>query len=52
MQMEDEAYNLYMWWMKATLDINWKKFKSEFFKRFQGVKEEYFFSTLTQLQQK
>jgi len=30
-----------------TLAINWKKFKNAFFKRFQGVKEEDLFSTLT-----
>jgi len=52
MQMEGEAYNWYKWWKKTTLAINWKKFKNAFFKRFQGVKEEEFFSALTKLQQK
>jgi hypothetical protein len=41
-----------MWWKKSRYSINWNKFKDEFFKRFQGIKEEYFFTELTKLQQK
>ena len=52
MQMEGEEYNWYMWWKNMTLAISWKKLKNAFFKRFQGIKEEEFFSTLTRLQQK
>jgi len=52
MQMEGGAYNWYSWWIKTTLAISWKKSKNTFFKSFQGVKEEEFFSSLTRLQKK
>lgn len=52
MQMEGEVYNWYMWWKKTTQAISWTKYKNAFLKRYQGVKEEEFFSTLTMLQQK
>ena len=52
MKMEGEAYNLYMWWKKLTHSISWRKFKDAFFKIFQGVKEEEFFSALIKLRQK
>ena len=52
MKMEGEAYNWYMWWNKTTLAISWRKFKDAFFKRFQGIKEENFFSTFIKLRQK
>jgi hypothetical protein len=32
--------------------ISWTKFKDDFFKRFQGIKEEEFFTELMRLQQK
>jgi len=52
MQLEGEVYNLYMWWKKMTLAISWNKFKNAFFKSFQGLNKEEFFSALTRLQQK
>lgn len=33
MQMEDEAYNWYMWWKKMTHAISWKKFKMHSLRR-------------------
>jgi hypothetical protein len=51
MQLGD-VNNWYMWWKKTGYPINWSKFKNEFFKRFQCIKEEYFFIELTRLQQK
>lgn len=52
MQMEGEAYNWYLWWKKSSHGISWRKFRDAFFKRFQGIKEEEFFTTLTRLKQK
>jgi len=52
MQMQGEVYNWYMWWKKTTHAISGMKLKNAFFKRFQGVKEEEFFSALTRLQEK
>lgn len=52
MKMEGEPYNWYMWWKKTTRIISWRKFKDELFKRFQGVKEEVFFSKVIKLRQK
>jgi len=52
MKMEGKAYNWYMWWKKTTIAISWRNFKDAFFKRFQGVKEEEFFSALIRLRQK
>lgn len=52
MKMEGKAYNWYMWWKKTTPAISWIKWKDAFFKRFQGIKEEEFFSTLIRLRQK
>jgi hypothetical protein len=37
---------------KTGYAISWTKFKNEFFKRFQGIKEEDFFTELMRLQQK
>jgi len=37
---------------KTRYAINWNKFKDEFLKRFQGIKEEDLFTELTRLQQK
>ena len=52
MKMEGEAYNWYMCWKKTTHVISWRRFKDAFFKRFQGVKEEEFFSKLIKLRPK
>jgi hypothetical protein len=52
MQLEGNAYNWYMWWKKTGYAISWTKFKNDFFKRFQGIKEEEFFTELMRLQQK
>jgi hypothetical protein len=52
MQLEGDAYNWYMWWNKIGYAINWNKFKDDFFKRFQGIKEEDCFTKLTKLQLK
>jgi hypothetical protein len=52
MQLEGDAYNWYMWWKKTSFSISWNTFKDDFFKIFQGIKEEDFFTELTRLQQK
>ena len=54
MQLEDQAYNWYMWWRvtKQKTKRNWKTFKNDFFKRFEDLKEKYFFAKLTRLLQK
>ena len=54
MQLEDQAYNWYMWWKVTTHTAKrkWKMFKINFFKRFEYLKEKYFFTKLTRLQQK
>ena len=54
MQLEDHANNWYMWWKVTTrtTKLNWNTFKSNFFKRFEDLKENYFFAKLTRLQQK
>lgn len=41
-----------MWRKKTTHVISWRKFKDTFFKIFQGVREEEFFSKLIKLRQK
>ena len=54
MQLEDQAYNWYMWWKVTTQTTKgkWKTFKNDFFKRFEDLKEKDFFTKLTRLQQK
>jgi hypothetical protein len=52
MYLEGTAYNWYLWWKGRIQSYNWNSFKNDFFKRFQGISEKYFFSKLTRLQQK
>ena len=52
MKMEGETCNWFMRWKNMMLAISWTKFKDAFFKIFQGIKEEKFFSTFIKLRQK
>ena len=49
--MEGYAYNWYLWWKRDNFTYTWNLFKNDFFNRFQGIKEDEFFSKLTRLQQ-
>ena len=49
--MEGYAYNWYLWWKRDNFTYTWNLFKNNFFNRFQGIKEDDFFSKLTRLQQ-
>ena len=51
MHMEGYAYNWYLWWKRDNFTYTWNLFKNDFFNRFQGIKEDEFFSKLTRLQQ-
>ena len=51
MHMEGYAYNWYLWWRRDNFTYTWNFFKNDFFNRFQGIKEDEFFSKLTILQQ-
>ena len=51
MHMEGYAYNWYLWWKRDNFAYTWNLFKNDFFNRFQGIKEDEFFSKLTRLQQ-
>ena len=51
MHMEGYAYNWYLWWKRDNFTYTWNLFKNYFFNRFQGIKEDEFFSKLTILQQ-
>jgi hypothetical protein len=46
MQLEGDAYNCYMWWKRLSFSISWNTFKDDFFKRFQDIQEEDFFTEL------
>jgi hypothetical protein len=52
MCLEGDAKNWYLWWIGGTQSYNWNSFKNDFFKRFQGITENNFFSKLIKLQQK
>jgi hypothetical protein len=52
MYLEGTAYNWYLWWKGRIQSYTWNSFKNDFFKRFQGISEQEFFSKLTRLQQK
>ena len=52
LHLDGYAYNWYMWWKGENLSYNWRQFKNDFFKRFQGITEDEFFSKLTRLQQR
>ena len=47
MQLEDRAYNWYMWWKVTTKTTKrkWKILKNNFFKGFEDLKEKDFFAT-------
>ena len=49
--MEGYAYNWYLWWKKYNFTYTWNLFKNDSFNRFQGIKEDEFFSKLTKLHQ-
>ena len=40
-----------MWWKGDKFSYTWNLFKNDFFNRFQGIKEDEFFTKLTRLQQ-
>ena len=54
MQLEERAYNQYMWWKVTTQEtkLKWRTFENNFFKRFENSKEKDFITKLTRLQQK
>jgi hypothetical protein len=43
MYLEGTTYNWYLWWKGRVRSYNWNSFKNDFFKRFQGISEKYFF---------
>ena len=51
MQLEEQAYNWYMWWKVTTQETKrkWRTFKNYFFKMFEDIKEKHFFAKLTRL---
>ena len=51
MHMEGYTYNWYLWWKRDNFTYTWNLFKNDFFNRFQGFKEDEFFSKLIRLQQ-
>ena len=52
MYLEGNAYNWYLWWKAGNQFYDWNSFKNDFFKRFQGISANEFFSKLDRLQQK
>ena len=50
MHIDSYAYNWYLWW-RDNFTYTRNLFKNDFLNRFQGIKEDEFFSKLTRLQQ-